>query len=157
MQGNLSGNLGHPQSGRYHDNRCSRAGVGLDALMAHQTLWGKGLVLAVSGFEKPERRQIELIVSSAGGEYSTALSRRCTVLLVPQPSPDLRAGLGSRKLELFFKNGHKHKAKLLVKAWLLDCQARGVLLDMAAYEVLPQVCTSRKLEHEVACHKWGAN
>ena len=137
MQVDLSGNLGHSRSRRCQDNRCSRVGVGFDAQMAQQTLWGTGLVLAVSGFEKSERRQIEHIVSSAGGEYSTGLSRRCTVLLVP--ACRLGAGQGSRKLELFLNKSHKHKAKLLVKAWLLDCQARGVLLDMAAYEVLPQV------------------
>ncbi|KAK9840414.1 hypothetical protein WJX74_009524 [Apatococcus lobatus] len=111
--------------------------------MAEQPLWAQGLVLAVSGFEKSERRQIEQIVSSAGGEYSAGLSRRCTVLLIPRGSPDPQTGPGSRKLELFFKNRHKHKAKLLVKKWLSDCLKRGVLLDMAAYEVLPQGTTDR--------------
>ena len=107
--------------------------------MAAQPCWAQGLVLAVSGFDKPERRHVEEIVTNAGGEYSTGLSRRCTVLLVPKRSMNLHTGQSSRKLELYVKNRHKHKAKLLAKEWLLDCLQRGVLLDAAAYEVQLQV------------------
>ena len=105
-----------------------------------QSLWGRELVVCMSGFEKSERHHIEQIVTSAGGEYSTGLSRRCTVFLVPtsiSPSIDLPC---SRKLQLFFRNRHKHKAKLLVKDWLLDCSRRGCLVPTTAYEVPTQVC-----------------
>lgn len=107
--------------------------------MAAQPCWAQGLVLAVSGFDKPERRHIEEIVTNAGGEYSTGLSRRCTVLLVPERAIHPHTGQSSKKLELYIKTRHKHKAKLLVKEWVLDCLKRGVLLDTAAYEVSLQV------------------
>lgn len=107
--------------------------------MAAQACWARGLVLAVSGFDKPERRHIEEIVTNAGGEYSTGLSRRCTVLLVPKRAIDPHSGQSSKKLELYIKTRYKHKAKLLVKEWVLDCLKRGVLLDTAAYEVSLQV------------------
>ncbi len=102
-------------------------------------VWATGLVLCVSGFDKPERRRIEQTVTSAGGEYSTSLSRRCTVLLVPRDKISLQETQSSRKLDLYFNKRHKHTAKLLVRAWWSDCQKRELLLDTAAYGAEMQV------------------